>query len=327
MSADVPYEAIPSGWYVVAEGRELAKGAVKELRCFGRDLVLYRTASGEPRLVDAYCPHLGAHLGDGRVVDESLRCPFHGFEFGSEGRCVRTPYPGGRPPAKARLESLPLRENGGFLLAWYDRDGRAPWFETPDLELEGWTGFAVHGFHFRGHPQEVSENSVDLGHFGPVHAYARAEVVDDAVVEGHVLRARYAVVRALDFIGLPGEARLAFSAEVHGLGLSMVRAEVKKVGVDVRLLVLPTPIEVDQVHLRVAVAMKKTPVPALTWLVHKILLRAYVHDVGFDVPIWARKRYVAAPILAHRDGPIPLYRRYVQQFYPPRRVSLDVAAE
>ncbi len=56
---------VPNGWFVVAEAKDLAPGEVMPFFAFGKDLVLYRTEGGEPRVIDAHCPHLGAHIGVG----------------------------------------------------------------------------------------------------------------------------------------------------------------------------------------------------------------------------------------------------------------------
>ncbi len=330
----VPYESIPSGWYAVAESGEVSPGEVMPIRYFGRELVLYRTAAGVAQVADAYCPHLGAYLPDGCVRGERLRCPFHGFEFGLDGACVATPYPGGRPPAKARLALVPVLEKYGFVFAYHDPDGRSPTWQVPDLPLEGFTPFLAKSFRFRGHPQEVSENSSDLGHFGPVHGYKSVEILGDVAVEGHVLRSRYAVERGFDFTGLPipGSTRLEFTAELHGLGYSVVHAEFPEIALYTWLLVLPTPVDAENVHLRVAAAMKPFPLPSRAMrLVQKLVLESFARDVSDDIPLWSRKRYVARPQLAPGDGPIAAYRRYAEQFYPPRRVSLatvdDASAE
>src|SRR5262245_39689420 len=50
------------GWHMVADASQLGKEPMP-LRFFARDMVLYRGESGQPHLVDAYCPHMGAHLG------------------------------------------------------------------------------------------------------------------------------------------------------------------------------------------------------------------------------------------------------------------------
>lgn len=328
MARAVPYEAIPSGWYTVGTSASLRRGDVTSVRYFDRDLVLYRTASGHAHLVDAYCPHLGAHLGTACVKDETLVCPFHGFAFDRSGRCVSTPYPASRPPTRARLDALPVQERHGLVLAYFHTLGDEPTWEIPDIDMQGWRPFRFHEFRFRGHPQETSENSVDLGHFGVVHDYASAMMETPLEIDGPRLRSKYAVRRTLDFIGLPNlRAELVFEATVHGLGYSIVRAGVESLGIELRLLVLSTPIDASHVHLRIACSAKETRLRAFSWLVHEITHRGYVHDVAQDVPVWAKKRYLEAPALSDGDGPIPAYRRWARQFYPESRVSLPIVTD
>ena len=84
-----PMPRYPNGWFQVAYSEELPEGGVMPLRYFGRDLVLFRTETGEARVLDAFCPHLGAHLGHGgKVCGQSIRCPFHAWEFNGAGQCL-----------------------------------------------------------------------------------------------------------------------------------------------------------------------------------------------------------------------------------------------
>src|SRR5262249_47971167 len=74
-------EPFPFGWFAVAYSDELGAGQVKALRYFGRELVLWRGEDGTARLLDAYCRHLGAHLGHGgRVNGNDIECPFHAWQ-------------------------------------------------------------------------------------------------------------------------------------------------------------------------------------------------------------------------------------------------------
>ena len=94
---------IPNGWFAVAWSRELHAGDVRPIHYFGQDMVLFRTRSGQARVLDAFCPHLGAHLGyGGRVMGETVRCPFHGWQYdGTTGDCVHIPYCEKIPPPRA----------------------------------------------------------------------------------------------------------------------------------------------------------------------------------------------------------------------------------
>ena len=57
--------AFPRGWFVVAESAEIGR-APFNVHYFGQDLLLYRGASGRVVMLDAYCPHMGTHLGMSR---------------------------------------------------------------------------------------------------------------------------------------------------------------------------------------------------------------------------------------------------------------------
>lgn len=176
---------LPTGWFQVAHGHELAPGQVLPLRYFGRDLVLFRTESGEPHLLDAFCPHLGAHLGHGgKVRGERLVCPFHAWELEGSGRCVHVPY-AERQPRRAAVRPWPLVERNGLLFAWHDRASRAPLWEVPVIPEHGdpaWSDYRTGEWRIRTSVQDMAENQVDAAHFLYVHGSAR---VPTTVAERH----------------------------------------------------------------------------------------------------------------------------------------------
>ena len=59
----------------------------------GLNLAVFRGEDGRAHVVDAYCPHLGAHLAvGGAVIGDCIQCPFHGWEFnGDTGKCTHIP--------------------------------------------------------------------------------------------------------------------------------------------------------------------------------------------------------------------------------------------
>ena len=91
----------PRGWFMIARADEVSKKPLN-LRYFGQDMVLYRGDSGRLVLMDAYCPHMGTHIGqnetsyvvmDNEHVDgDNIRCPYHGWQFGPDGKCIEIPY-------------------------------------------------------------------------------------------------------------------------------------------------------------------------------------------------------------------------------------------
>lgn len=90
----------------------------------GLALVAWRGKSGKSYVADAYCPHLGAHLGvNGEVRDDCIKCPFHGWAFeGSNGKCVDIPY-ADSVPEFARIKMWETVEMNGFIYLWYHAEG------------------------------------------------------------------------------------------------------------------------------------------------------------------------------------------------------------
>ena len=312
-----PFSAIPSGWYVVATSAELSPGKILGCRYFGRDLVLYRTASGQAVLADANCPHMGAHLEEGRIEGETLRCPFHGFQFDSDGACVATPYNKGLP-RRAQLRTHLLREQSGLILAWFDSEDKPPEWQVPELDLEGWTPLRSRRYDVDSHPQETSENSIDFGHFTTVHNFHAAEMTREVTTEGPLLRSAYAITATLGAIGLPrATVRVDFEVEVWGLGYSLVNLSVDAFNVHGRIFVLPVPIDEEHIHLRLACMTTHRWKP-VNFALREVIARAFWAEVEEDIPVWTRKKYIETPALAPGDGPVTQYRRWAKQFYPDR---------
>jgi cholesterol 7-desaturase len=306
----------PAGWYAVALASELPPGAVLSRPFLGGELVVYRTGSGAVRAVDPYCPHLGAHLGHGGRVDgELLVCPFHSFAYDAAGVCVRTGY-GTKPPATARLVQRQLRECNGLLLAWHGAE--SPTWVVPGVDPDGWTAPRCRRFVLRDHPQETTENSVDLGHFAIVHGYRNVRMLREPITDGPYLSTAFSVEQPFPWT----RRTLAFSfeTEIYGLGYSLVNVRLPSLDLDARLWVLPTPIDEQRLTLCLAASVRVEPrrfpaLPAVDGALTHLVLHGLSWGARQDFPIWENKRYLERPALAAGDGPIGLYRRWARQFY------------
>ena len=160
----------PACWYFFGSSRELEGGPVsKEL--LGRRLVAYRPAPGQVAVLDARCSHLGADLGLGRVVGERLQCPFHAWEYGPDGRCVRIPGIAVVPPF-ARQRAYPAIERHGQIFFF---NGSQPLFPLPFFGGERPEDFvAASPLFFRAECPwyMVAANGFDAQHLNPIHGRA-----------------------------------------------------------------------------------------------------------------------------------------------------------
>jgi nitrite reductase/ring-hydroxylating ferredoxin subunit/putative sterol carrier protein len=322
-----PFPGHPKGWYVVALSEEIPAGEIVHLHYFSRDLVAYRGSSGRAYVTDAYCPHLGAHLGHGgQIHGETIRCPYHGWRFEGDGRCVEVPYSAKIPPT-ARLDAFPVREQNGVVHVFYDPSGGAPW-ELPELDERGltparavtWRGLATH-------VQEVYENTVDTAHIGPIHDGRDARIVGKPEIAGEVLRIDIEFQAPGDIVGMPDQLNdVHLHVTMRGFGSVVVETHVRNVDVRARQRIYATPVDEDTIDIRGIVHVRATSDEQYTRELAELFFTAYRDDFAKDFPIWENKRYLTRPTLAKGDGPIALYRRWCTQFYPAADSSVPRAA-
>ena len=299
----------------------------------GQNVVVWCDDDGRVCVAEAVCPHLGADLGPaagGCIRGGRLLCPFHGYEFDTTGQCVATPF--ADPPKTAKLRVFETQEILGLIFAWWGIGEREPQWSLPagTLEAEGWSGFEINTLRFPGHPQETTENSVDLAHLRYVHGYDNVDIVQEATVDGHRLDTHFDFRRTRT---IAGAVNLAFDVStrtsVIGLGYSFVQIRENSIGMDMRLWVLATPVDGSLIDLslvsqvreirdpkRVIVGLGLLPVGLRAPLINKFMASQQKEDVQQDVVIWSNKQYRSRPRLCRSDGKIMPFRYYCAQFYP-----------
>jgi 3-ketosteroid 9alpha-monooxygenase subunit A len=300
----------PNSWAQVAWSHELRRGEVKPLTCFGRDLVLFRGQDGQAHVLDAYCPHLGAHLGaGGTVVGNELRCPFHGWQFDGSGACSKISYARKIPP-KARLQSWPVREVNGLILLWHDADGRPPAFEIPTVPEYGspeWTRPHRYAFTIRTRWRELVENGVDRAHFHALHRYPELPELTFCT-DGH----RFSMTSHVRWRRFGLDRTVRFDVESHGATVQVNRG----VG-ELPFMVIGSqmPIDAERIVQRMTfIVSKKIPWP-LRELVARFVVFTAVREFERDLPIWENKLSCPRPVLCEGDGPIAKFRSWSMQFH------------
>ena len=121
-------------WHPVARSDE-ATARPREVRILGEDLVLYRSLDGVPGLLTPRCCHRGTTLYYGKVEAEGIRCPYHGWLFAEDGRCLDQPCEPdrGRNRDSYRQPWYPVVEYHGLVFAYLGPADRQPVFPRYDI--------------------------------------------------------------------------------------------------------------------------------------------------------------------------------------------------
>lgn len=111
---------IPNYWYAIIEANKVKQKPVSISR-MGEDLVLWRNAQGNVICMIDRCPHRGAALSLGRVKNNCIECPYHGFQYDTKGQCTLMPCKGkkARIPPGFEVKVFPVRETQGFIWIWW----------------------------------------------------------------------------------------------------------------------------------------------------------------------------------------------------------------
>ena len=325
---------IPYGWYALEYCDNLKAGDVKPLSYLDRELVMFRSESGQANVLDAYCPHLGAHLGHGGIVKgESISCPFHAWEFDGTGTVTNVPYAKKIPPKASNgpcMKGYPVVERNQMIWVWYHPYGEAPSFEVEHIEEigdAGWTPLKTFDWRINTIIQEGGENAADIAHFITVHGVP--SMPDSEVrYEGHkritILDANSATVN--DDGSVDNENFEAMHLVSQNMGPGQTLQRFTRL-FDVVLMATVTPIDDQSMHLRFNFTYPKGA-DEMNQGLGAAIEAEIVRQVGQDIPIWEHKIYKESPILCDGDGPINQYRKWFNQFYavPPAANQPDMIA-
>lgn len=323
------------GWFAVAFCHELTPGKVLRRQVGSRQLVVFRTEGGTAAVLDAYCPHLGAHLGAGGTVrGDHLRCPFHGFAFNEHGQCVGTPYGSGKT-AHLKTRAYSVREAFGAVLCYVSADESEPKWELfsegpEENDSTTWEKPATQQWRLRTSVQDLYENTVDVAHFEAVHGYSSVRVLKPFSFEGPYLRGWVEMQRSRGPLGplTPRPFTMRLTIAASGLGHSRVQIRTS-LGLELCTVVMATPLDDEHIEARVSVQVKNVggrfqhwlPQRPIRRLLSQIAVRQMAQDFEQDVPIWENKRYLERPRVVPGDGPIVQYRRWARQFLSPVSVA------
>jgi len=78
-------------WYFALPARDLKRGKLLHKTLLGEPVVFGRTEGGELFALRDLCPHRGVPLSAGRIVADTVECPYHGWRFGPDGGCKLIP--------------------------------------------------------------------------------------------------------------------------------------------------------------------------------------------------------------------------------------------
>jgi 5,5'-dehydrodivanillate O-demethylase len=162
-------------WQPIATVEDLEREEVKAVRILGENLVLYKSTTGTYGLIQERCPHRSASLAYGIPHEDGIRCPYHGWLFNEDGKCLEMPFEDVENPEahfrdKITVDSYPVETLGGLVFTYMGPIEKKPllprweWFTREDVNR------SIGITHLPCNWLQCMENSMDPVHFEWLHA-------------------------------------------------------------------------------------------------------------------------------------------------------------
>lgn len=170
---------ILNAWYVAAWSHEVTQVPVSRTIC-ELPVVVFRGHDGMAVALTDRCAHRGFPLSAGRVVENTIECGYHGFQYDCAGTCVRVPGQT-RIPSKAMVHAYPLVEKDGWVWIWTGNVALADQTLVPDTHWMNDPQWAAvtHSYRFDCNHSLIHDNLLDLTHEQFLHG---TTVGDDYIV-------------------------------------------------------------------------------------------------------------------------------------------------
>lgn len=321
-----PPERFARGWHCLGLAAPYKDGKPHTVEAFGSKLVIFQQNDGSLAILDGYCPHMGADLGTGTIVDGTVACPFHGWQWNGKGECAHIPY-SPRIPRKAVTKAWPVMEQNQQLFVWHDHEQNAPIPEQAIPRIDDVMNgeclpWEWQTLHIPTNCRELVDNAADATHFYYVHGWSVNRFVN--IFEEHraTQNAWFEARKDVNFGEVEtSESDFSFtsSATYHGPAYMIVNQTAEYLGKPVELYLINAhyPVTPDSFMLHAGVTTKRVPGVSdeESIALGRSFGKAAVDAFFQDIELWKAKTRINNPVLCPYDGPIYQLRRWYEQFY------------
>lgn len=156
----------PDFWYPVARSRDVKPGRMHAVSFAGQPIVLARSKEGTPFALENRCAHRQVPLDEGVVSGCGIKCGYHGWEYGADGRCTSVPYIDACKMTPNNVRAYPVREAYGLVFVFPGRRELADSVAFPQVPSAADPAYKTRYLDRRVdcHYTFMHENLMDMNH-------------------------------------------------------------------------------------------------------------------------------------------------------------------
>ena len=171
-------------WYPVSFLCDLARDQPTGFSLYDMPLVLFFDQFDALICLLDRCPHRGAKLSDGQIIDGRLECLYHGWQYGAGGDCLHIPQllPDKPMPMRSCARAFPVAIRQDIVWVWAGEADKADHDLLPLRPVP--EGGDIHAVTFQMDlPYDQSyliENVIDVAHIHIAHDGVRGGGIREA---------------------------------------------------------------------------------------------------------------------------------------------------
>jgi len=323
------WSVVANGWYFAMPSSELKSLDVKAFQLCGQELVLFRGSDGRVSALDAYCPHMGTHLGKGKVIGNHLRCFFHHWKFDGKGDCVHIPCQK-EIPERAKVPSYSVIEMYESIWIYPSANPSRELLDFQELTHESPKMITFGKSYERScHHHVTMINGIDPQHLKMVHNLdiemsveineSERESCLDVTLNGKIGAGNSKEKLARFFLGDQYSYAMRYDHGNNGF-LTLMRDVYFKTWKwpTLHMIFAYRPIEKGRILVQpIYISRKRSGV--IGWIISKVLLwltkRAFYSLQGEDGEVYENMRFYPGALLAI-DRPVAQYIQFVNKLKP-----------
>jgi len=307
------YKELPlflNSWQAVCMIDEIKLNKILSKNIMGEDIVIWKDDNNKISVMQAHCPHLGAHLASGGdIFDNNIRCAFHHHCFDSKGQCTNK--------KKEKIFTYPLNIQGGIVFAWFHAEKKEPTWTLPNLFIDEnnreWTTShaQLNGTRVPSHPMTFIENGADINHGIKLHNLCHKDtefnIKDEEISlkyirekeeKGHIKLTAYGpFILSYDF---------EFTYRLKGYSRMLMLLQLMPDGSFIAHRIKMKQKDIDTWYMRMFYF-------GVSIVTEFKLFKAFITE---DQLIMINRKYVDKPNYDKEDMFIPKFRKWYKQFYP-----------
>lgn len=174
-------------WYVIGTPNSFSKNKLNKITIWNKNYVVWKDSENNFHALDDVCSHKSASLARGKLINDTVMCPYHGYKFNNNGTLVTVPGINFQHSCIHDVKKYKIVNKNGWIYlntfegthnivaSSYNQDNFTENIFVEEEAIDNKFNPVYLNMNFKCYSRVLSENSLDVMHIGFVHTFGNSE--------------------------------------------------------------------------------------------------------------------------------------------------------